>query len=250
MEQKRTVLLVEDVERNFQAYAQDAAAAGWAVVRARDTQDTWAQIEQLGNKGQPIDLVVADLAYRPFGEDPVRTGLPLVQELRARFETLPILAYTNLGMTATQSDFSLILAKLLPLRISLVNGRHLPDGVTFTELMERVWQGFVIISPGFEELLPYAVATRPDPLSTDLWYTLQLLAQGLTLGAIAERLPSVSGSSGVKKRLERCSELLRDAGELEPYETREDDLKRWYREHYARYCRDNIPPPFLRPKAD
>jgi CheY-like chemotaxis protein len=233
---QRTVLVIEDIANAFTNVRQTLENDGWKVLRAKDEPSVWQHLER--GQGEPqIDAVVLDLGLSPYPDDPMRSGLPLARKLRAKAPELPIMAYTQLSLATEGIDFGLLLAKFLPLRISLIYMRSLPENVTLSEILERVWQGFVIVSPGVAEQLHYSVAARPDPLSTDLWDTLRLYSLGLSDQQIANKLPGI-GVYGVRARRRTIIELLQKAGELEDYQTTGEDLIRWYRANYARYCRD------------
>lgn len=237
MDHRHTVLLIEDTDASYEGIRRDFDAGGWRVFRARDERDVWHQLQRLTDEGHTVDAIALDLGLPPFVEEPLQVGLPLAEELRRRYPAMPILAYTQLGLNKNDQDFGLILHKFLPLRVSFVAPRQFPANVTFADLLEHARQGFVFVSPGIANLLPKAVPARPDPLTPEQWHTLRLVSDGLTRKEIAAALPGV-GESGVKARLLAIATRLRDVEELESYEGTPDDLKRWYREHYARYCRD------------
>jgi DNA-binding NarL/FixJ family response regulator len=193
-------------------------------------------LEQFRNNNIQIDAVVLDLGLPPYPDDPMRSGLPLAIKLRDRNPPLPIMTYTQLSLTTEGVDFGLLLAKFLPRRISFIHMRHLPEDVTLTEMLDLIRQGFVIVSPGVAELLHYAVPVRPDPLTTELWETLRLYSHGWSDQQIANELPGI-GVHGVRARRRNMIEVLQNAGELEDYQTTGEDLIRWYKANYARYCR-------------
>lgn len=231
MDRQRTVLLVEDDIRPYRALKEEFAAAGWQVRRAEDKDSTLALFEEMACAAQTVDMVVLDLGLPPERDNPLRVGIPLARALRERDDTLPILAYT--GMSLRSADSELLVAKLLPLRVSLIYTRNL--SVSLTTLLELVWQGFVLLSPPAAEALPQAAASKPDLLSKQLWETLKLLSEGLSDKEIAQKLDDV-GEHGVKTRLRSIREILSDNGELET--TSREDLISWYRRNFVRYRRD------------
>jgi CheY-like chemotaxis protein len=235
----RTVLVIEDTDISFQGIRQDLEQGGWRVERASDEAMTWRRLEQLRAEGQPVHAVALDLALPPFYLDPMRVGLPLAHKLRERYSTLPIMAYTSLHTArGDNEDFSLILAKLLVLRISLIFPRHFPGGVTFADLLDRVAQGFVILSPEVAGLLPFAVPSQPDPLSAEQWKTLRLLHNETGRDEMGRQLGEIT-PRGVQARLDKIVYQLQDAGQLEEFEDKHELLKQWYRENYVRYCRES-----------
>jgi len=83
-----TILLVDDskLARIVLKKTVSALHPGWLLVEAGSAAEALAIVEQ-----RQIDLVIADYSM------PQRTGLELVEELRARFPTMPIaLATANI----------------------------------------------------------------------------------------------------------------------------------------------------------
>ncbi|MEW5984995.1 MAG: hypothetical protein AB1791_00010 [Chloroflexota bacterium] len=232
MTKSRNLLLVEDSRFQYQALKAELETSGWTITRAEDEMSTLRILERTG---PPIHAVALDLGLPPGKDNPLQTGLPLLQKLRECESALPILAYTGLAPTAF--DHSLLVARLLPLRISFLYLRRMSNQIGLSTLLELVWQGFVFLSPGPADQLPQAVASKPDPLSDQHWQTLKLLAEDLGNKQIAREISDV-GTEGVKARLGRIREILVGRGELERHQTAREDLVAWYRRHRVRYCRD------------
>lgn len=233
MVSKRTVLLVEDAYLQYAALKQEFEGAGWQVLGAADCESAVQRFEKAETMGDVIDAVALDLGLPPDIDNPLREGIPLAKFIREFDEALPILAYTSLSPRAV--NFAAILEQLLPLRVSFVCVRHLGGQVKLAEILEMVWQGYVIFSPTPADYLPHATAAEPDPLTTALWETLKLLSDGYGDKEIAQALPSV-GEAGVKARLVRVREILSDIGAIPT--TDRQDLITWYKRYHTRYHRD------------
>lgn len=232
----RTVLVIEDIDHSFDGLKQRFEKANWKVIRAIDRGTTLNQLEIAERARDKIDAIVLDLGLPPKNDDPMVTGLPLAGELRRKFPAMAIMAFTQLSIR--DQTFSLLLAKLLPLRISLIYIRALPRNADLADLLEKAWLGYYILSPGATDQLPNAVPVHPDPLTDELWETLRMRAERMTAQQIAENLSRKLSTSGAENRLERARKKLMDIGELASFQTDSESLIQWYHRHYVRYRRD------------
>ncbi|MBX3057917.1 MAG: hypothetical protein KF770_15735 [Anaerolineae bacterium] len=227
-----TLLLVENSRLQLASLKQDLDPLGWQIIHCTDMPTALNAYDQGERSGNHIGLAAVDLGLPPSAEDPLQIGPKLIRALRQRDADLPILAYTGLSPQATPYDR--LLAELLPLKVSFVYLRRM--GPTFAELLDLVWQDFVILSPGPSDYLRRAVANRPDPLNDKLWETLALLAQGHNYQEIANKLEGV-GVEGVRARINQIKEMLIEKEELKEYEREREDLIKWYRQHHVRFHR-------------
>jgi DNA-binding NarL/FixJ family response regulator len=232
MKHQRNLLLVEDHTIPYQGLKTEFEERGWNIVRAIDAESTWYAFSQAREGNYSIDAVALDLALPPAKDNPAIVGLPLARQLRKHDEELPVLAYTSLSTQAC--DYSLLLARLLPLQISFISLRGDRDASP-ADFLELTWQGFVVLSPMIADFLPQAIAVKPDPLNEKHWETLKLLSEGRTQEEVARELPV--GPDAVKSRLKRIGELLVKAGELDQSHIEQADQIDWYRRNHVRYCR-------------
>lgn len=234
MPKNRRLLLVEDLPIPYDSLKKQFEAAGWDVLRAIDEASTLRQIEQAKNEENQVEMVVVDLGLPPGIDTPSRGGLPLIKKLRTQHENLPIFAYTSIMPTAV--NYSYLVADLLPQRVSFIYLRRMVGSTTFADLVELVWKGFFLFSPVPADHLPFAVANRPDPLTDDLWETLELISSDLAQKEVAARLGNVK-KDAVKNRVARIKEILIEAGELDYYQADTRGIIDWYRTNYIRYRR-------------
>lgn len=236
MSNKGTVLVIEDKTPQYRLVSEDLKAGGWLVRRGTDEASAWRELD-LSAGGPELEAVVIDLGLPPGVEDPHQTGAPLAEAIRHRYPHLPILAYTGISPTDEKAQYDVLLSRFLPLGISFVYYRALPDEVPLCRLLEQVRLGFFVLGPGPADYLSRAVATLPDPLGKKRWDTLSALSQGLTDEQIAEMLQDIS-ESGSRYRITKIREVLLAAGffrDVPQIERRE--LIRWYKEHRVRYRR-------------
>lgn len=233
MDDKRRILLTEDLDMQAKMLRMELQDAGWNILRAYDSLSTLQELAEAKRNRQPIDAVALDLGLPPTKDSPVATGLPLAQKIRENHPELPILAYTSLH--PSKFEIEQVIATLTSLRISFLNLRNIAEPDSLANLMEMVWRGFFLLSPQSADYLSLAIAQRPDPLDEDLWDTLRCLEKGYTYDEAA----SYMGLSleGVRARLRRVSTALQAVGEIKEYETHRDDLLRWYRQNRVRYRR-------------
>ncbi|MEJ2706844.1 MAG: hypothetical protein P8074_04430 [Anaerolineales bacterium] len=236
MDVKRSIVLVEDSHYQFAPLKEELTRNNWEVFWAKDKQDAFFKIEQCQGSFGSLDAMALDLGFPPHEDDPFQAGIPLIQELRGKWKSLPILAYTAL----TPNDFSFSKAAriLLRMRASFIYMRP-PFGekVTFSDILEMTWLGYVMINPAAVKKLPHAIAERPDPLDEKYWSTLKLLSEGKTQVQIAAELGDI-GANGVKARIRIIKDILVAAGELKEFQDQQEDLVDWYQKHHVRYCRD------------
>lgn len=228
----RTLLLVEDNRLQYLSLRTELEGSGWQIIHCPDMPSTLHAYDQSEETGEHIDVVAMDLGLPPSRDDPLRTGLKLAKALRQRDTDLSILAYTSLSPHGNL--FQTLVSELLPLHISLISLRN--DDPNIAQLLDLVWQDYVLLSPGPAGALPMALATTPDPLPNDIWETLALLAQGKSYPEIARDSPKV-GIEGVRARIARARDILIDLGELEEYQRDREDLIIWYRRNHIRYRR-------------
>ena len=229
---ERLLLLVEDNRLQYISLRTELEGTGWNIIHCQDMETTLHAYKQGEKTGKHIDVVAMDLGLPPGKDDPLRTGLKLARALRREDADLPILAYTSLSPHGNL--FQILVSELLPLHISFISLRN--DDPNIVQLLNLVWQDYVLLSPGPAGVLPMALPTKPDPLPVELWETLELLAQGKSYAEIAAALPSV-GLEGVRSRIIRARNLLIELGELEEYQRDREDLTIWYRRHHIRYRR-------------
>lgn len=135
------------------------------------------------------------------------------------------------------ADYDRLLATLLPLQISFIYQRKLPDDVTFADLFDLILRGFHLLGPGVAEFLPEAVAGSPDPLpEKEHWDTLEQLGKELSDAQIAARLNM--SEAGVRNRINNIHERLIELNLL-PESERLDRraLMEWYYANRVRYRR-------------
>lgn len=236
MKTRGPLLLVEDSQRQYLGLKVEIERAGWHIIHCYDVEQALYDYDRHLKSDNPVGIVALDLGLPPATEEPLRSGLKLAKMLRARNADLPILAYTLRQHLPKKVPYDVILAELLPLRISFLYLRRM-ENIDMGDLLELVWQYFVIFSPGPADYLPRAVPRGPDPFTDeDLWETLAKLAEGKSYKQIAVELSGIGGE-GVRARINRIRDRLIDIGELEEYQREQDDLIRWYKTHYARYQR-------------
>src|SRR5918996_1737474 len=108
MEQRETILLVEDEPAVRQLFSLALTRAGYRVHEARNGQEALKMFDQYGDS---IDLLLTDLRMPYMG------GAELAQHLRARRKSLKLIAisgYAGAGEHEFTSDF---LASLFPAKI-------------------------------------------------------------------------------------------------------------------------------------
>jgi DNA-binding NarL/FixJ family response regulator len=234
--EKRNVIVLEDMHYPFIAIREELEGNHWRVIRALDRADLWRQVEYCENEQTSIDCFAIDLGFPPGMDKPFLAGIPLIEELRKKFSTHPILAYT--GLPSTQDfPYDEAARQLLRLRVSFLYTRQMGEQVRFLDVLDWTWLGYVIISPEVADKLPVAILGRPDPLERKYWDLLHLYSQGLTRGEIAGEMGHVSMGS-IKNWLAEIKERLIEAGELQPYEDQVEDLINWYYTHRVRYGRE------------
>lgn len=232
---KRRLLLVEDIPMQYDSLKTQLESAGWHLLHAMDEQSALHQVIQAQDEKWPIEIAVVDLGLPPGVDNPFRGGLPLIKQLRAGQENLPILAYTSILPTAV--DYSVLVSEFLPRRVSFVYLRQLVGPPSFTEAVQLVWKGFLLLSPAAADQLPMAVAARPDPLSEEMWQTLELLSRNMAHKEVASQLGTIK-KDAVKNRVARIKDILIDSGELEHYQADTSGIIDWYRINHVRYRRN------------
>lgn len=235
MNQQRILLLVEDGQFQYKNLKREFEEADWLILHATDAESTLRLFDQMIESGKSIDAIALDLGLPPDIYNPLKTGIPLIYALRQRHSQIPIMVYTSLA--PKDVNYSLIITRLLPLRVSFITLRQIGDGIELAYLLEMVYQGFVILSPDTAEHLPKAIATKPDPLNAQQWRTLRELNKNLTYQQIANALSDIKVDA-VKTRLKTIGERLVETGEILSYEATRDDLVNWYRLNRVRYCRE------------
>ncbi len=233
MEKNQSLLLVEDSRRQYTAIKLELENSHWQIIHCIGMSAALHTYEQGEKSGQHIGVAAVDLGLPPERDNPLGVGLQLVKTLRQRDSDLPILAYTSISPNAV--SFDRIVAELLPLHISFIYLRSSAEP-GMAQMLDLVWQDYVILSPGPADCLSHAVADKPDPLNDQLWETLALMAQGSSYAEIARDLPGV-GIEGVRARVNRIREILIDKGELAKYQRDRQDLANWFRDHHVRYRR-------------
>jgi CheY-like chemotaxis protein len=234
MSEKRRLLLVEDLPLPYESLKTHLETNGWAILHATDTDSALRRMEQAQAEAWPIEIAVVDLGLPPGPDNPLRGGLPLIDQLRELQENLPIMAYTSIPPTSV--NYAYLIARLLPLRVSLIYLRRMITTPTFADLVELAWKGYFFLSPEQADHLPTAVTDRPDPLNDDLWETLELISSNMAQKEVAARLGNIT-KDAVKNRVSRIKELLLEAGELELYQNETRDIVDWYQTHHIRYRR-------------
>ncbi len=227
-------LLAENEPRQYESLCNELQNAGWQVQRAGHKEEALSKLRTLHDQGLHLDVAAIDLGLPP-DTDRLTVGLELINEIRAIevFQELPILAYTS----QANIDYSLYanaVRRLLTLQTSLLYLRPLEAG-SFVTLMKYVSQGFVFLSPAPAGYLPSAIPDQPDPLSDDIWETLEPLSRGLTHPMAAKEL-GISPET-VRSRLDRARQILIDRGQL-LFDARNEEIYDWFRQHQVRYVRD------------
>lgn len=233
METTHSLLLVEDSRRQYAAIKLELENTPWKIVRCDDMPTALHTYDQGEKSGAPIEIVALDLGLPPDRDNPLKAGLTLAKTLRQRDSDLPILAYTSISPNA--APFDLLVAELLPLRISFIYLRS-SDEPGMAQMLDLVWRDYVLLSPGPADFLPRAVAEKPNPLNDQLWETLALIAAGKSYPEIAADLPGV-GVDGVRARINRIRDVLIEKGKLADYQRDRIDLANWFRDHHVRYRR-------------
>lgn len=237
MTHQRTALVIEDKNAQYRMVSDDLQSGGWQVRRAIDEAGALRELEQSTVIGPRFDAVAIDLGLPPDIDNPLRVGVPLAETIRRLYPSLPVLAYSSIIPTSEGAHYDILLSRFLPLGISFVYLRRLPDDVPLCVLLEQVRLGFHLLGPGPADFLPKAVAVEPDPLDKKLWDTLEALSRGLTDRQIAEFLNDV-GEHGSRHRVDQIRLVLVAAGFFAPDQRVERrDLVAWYREHRVRYRR-------------
>jgi DNA-binding NarL/FixJ family response regulator len=234
MSRERRLLLVEDIPMQYEVLKAQLEPAGWNLVHAIDEESALHELALAEKEEWPVEIAVVDLGLPPGKDNPWRGGMPLIRRLRERQENLPILAYTSILPTAI--DYAQLLAEFLPRKVSFVYLRQLDGPPSIAEVAQLVWQGFFILSPAAADQLPMTAADRPDPLSEEMWQTLELVSSNLAQKEVAARLGTVK-KDAVKNRVSRIKETLVDCGELDPYQADTQGIIDWYRTHHVRYRR-------------
>jgi len=233
MKANRTILLVEDSRHQGVALKADLSEGGWNVVRANDVQDALYRLEESKRISPEVDMAAVDLGIPPGLDNPLLGGIRLVEQMRKQVGMVfPIIAYTSLPPQAF--DYSLAIRRLLSLRSSFIYLRPMEDKLSFADLVEYAWMGYVLVAPVPADFLPRAIADRPDPLDEKHWGTLKLLDEQVGYAQIADRM-SLS-VEGVKARVARIKEVLLQAGEIS-HDAQVDELIQWYRQKKVRYSR-------------
>jgi DNA-binding NarL/FixJ family response regulator len=239
MNAQRSMVLVEDTSWAYRAFKNDLEEKGWEVFRACDREDAFYQILKVKDQGKKIEAIAVDLGFPPDKEDPFKAGIPLIEELRPMFPTLPILAYT--ALTSTHFRYEEAVRRLLRMRASFLYTRQLGERFDFSQIIEWTWLGYVIISPEVSDKLHYAILHRPDPLTERHWRLLRLLCQGLSQKEIVSELDEINSIASVKGWKNDIRHILEDLNEIDQVEEAEksdSDLINWYLTHRIRYCRD------------
>ncbi len=227
------LLLVEDSRLQYASLKMELNQSRWEIIHCMDMPSALDAFEQGEKTGNHIGAAAVDLGLPPGRDNPLKTGLSLVKSLRQRDSDLPILAYTSLSPVA--APFDILVAELLSLRTSFVYLRS-SDEPDMAQLLDLIWQDYLILSPGPADALPRAVPEKPDPLNDQLWETLTLIARGFSYPEIAAELHGV-GIDGVRARVNRIRTILTEKGELAEYQRERIDLINWFRNHHVRYRR-------------
>lgn len=235
MSARRRLVVVDNSDYQYNSIRSELSESGWEVMRDVDQESALFRFKQCQAQGTPIQAAAVDLGLPPGIDDPFAAGIPLIARLRQEAPALPILAYTSL--TPLSFSYELALRALLRLKASFLYFRELSEKVTFAQLLELTWLGYVVVSPAAAEKLNDLIASRPDPLPDRLWETLKLLSSEKTYKEIAYDLGDLR-QGGVKNRVSQIRDILRDAGELQPYQDQNEDLVNWYRRNKVRYCRE------------
>jgi DNA-binding NarL/FixJ family response regulator len=206
MDTPKRILVIDDKTMQFRPIREDLVNAGWEVLRAEDEASTMRELALAATAGRPFDAVLLDLGLPPDIDNPLKVGIPLARVLRRELPQTPILAYTSIIPAGGLIDYDRLLAELLPLQISFVYNRKLPDDVTISGLIELISRGFYVLGPGAADFLSAAVADSPDPLEATDWETLAGLGRGRSDSQIAPDLGL--SPAGVRNRIGNIRERL------------------------------------------
>lgn len=236
MSTPRMILVIEDKLQQFRTIRTELVEVGWEVFRAEDEASTWRELELAAAGGRSFDAVLLDMGLPPDIDNPLKVGVPLAGALRRQLPLTPILAYTAIIPAAGLIDYDKLLAALLPLKISFIYQRKLPDEDTFSGLLDLILRGFYVLGPGAAEFLPQAVADSPDPLLDKDWETLRGLGLALSDSQIGPHVELTE--SGVRNRVGNIWERLMEL-ELIPAADRLDRraVVDWYFANRVRYRR-------------
>ena len=224
-------LLVENDVRQYDSLAAELQAADWKTHRAAYREEALKKIYELESTSLHLDAVAVDLGLPP-NPDGISEGLTLVEDIRGqkRFMELPILAYTSQQVM----PYASLVRRFLTMRVSFIYLRPMTEGA-FAQVLKYVSLNYVMFSPAPAGYLPNAVPDKPDPLSDDLWETLESLNKGFIHQQVAEELHIAQET--VRSRLDKARAILSERGEVE-MEAHANEVLEWYRRHRVRYARD------------
>ncbi len=227
------ILLVENDGRQFESLSGELKSDGWEIKRAIHKDDALVCMRNLEKEQTHLDAVAIDLGLPPE-PDNVTVGMDLIREIREQryYRELPTLAYTS-----QQIDFTLyasIVRRLMTMKVSLIYLRPMDEGA-FANVMKYVRQDYVLLSPAPASYLPSAVPDKPDPLSDELWETLESLSYGYTHHQAANMI-NISQET-VRSRMDRARQILIDREEV-LIDAHQEEILEWFRENRVRYARD------------
>lgn len=227
------LLLIEDSPREGPRLKEELEANHWQVTLVKDPDQAESALLFAERQNTPWNAIAVDLGLPPYREEPEKSGLPLIQRIRERHPTVPIMAYTT--FSPRHFNVEKVLHDLLILRVSLVFIKFLTDIDAFPRLLELVRMGYLILSPDVVGQLSYAIPSAPDPLEAEHWELLRHLSQGQTYEEIAKDLfiAKATVTNWLDKIRERLSNQYFQGQEID-----NEDLIRWYNMHKVRYCRD------------
>lgn len=228
------VLLVENDPRQYDSLSNELQLSDCHVQRATYKQETLSKLRSLREQNIHLDVAAIDLGLPPEA-DRLIVGLELIEEIRDldSYQELPILAYTSQANIEFYI-YSNAVRRLLTLQASLIYLRPLEAG-SFATLLKYVSMGFFFLSPAPAGYLNYAVPGHPDPLSDDIWQTLEALSRGLTHTNAAREL-NISPET-IRSRLDTARQILIERNEI-MLDAEKEEVIEWARKNQVRYVRD------------
>ena len=228
------VLLVENDPRQYDSLSNELQLSDCRVQRSIYKQETITKLRSLHDQGVHLDVAAIDLGLPPDA-DRLTVGLDLIEEIRnlETYQELPILAYTS----QTNIEFYVYanaVRRLLTMQASMIYLRPLETG-SFANLLKYVSLGFSFLSPAPAGYLKYAVPNHPDPLSDEIWQTLDALSRGLTHTNAAKEL-NISPET-IRSRLDSARQILIERNEI-MLDADKEEVVDWARNNQVRYVRD------------
>jgi len=230
-------LLLEDEPEQAARWIEKLEKENYRVFLCRRTEEADEIIESKSDNY--FDIIAVDLGLPPR-RDYLEIGTKYVISLRERLPLMPIMAYTALMIRSHEEvwNFQKVIRVLLPLRVSLVYTRHLPEIMRFEKAVSLTTRGILVVSSHLSDMISDAISIKADPLSDQYWESLRNISITENLHEAAELTKGVQ-RGGLAARIEKMKIELMEKGEFEFDDVIYlEDLVNWYKRNKTKYLRD------------